>query len=115
MDLHEDILNEQPWVQLEDILDNDGDEIIWDFCAEEKGWLKQLYDLFDKGEMTTMNIEKNMVNKIKFNSDELPNVIKSMLNDKWFRDKFCEDFSKLSNGEKLKFMDILPAEFMELI
>lgn len=115
MDLQETLLAEQPWVQFTDILDNDGEEIIWDFCAEEKGWLKQLYDLFTKGEMTTMNLEKNVTNTIKFNTEELPGVIKSMINDRWFRSKFREDFSKLTNGEQLKFKDVLPEEFMELI
>ena len=115
MDLQEMLLTEQPWVQMDDILDDDGDEIIWDFCAEENGWLKQLYDLFKEGQMTTMNTQKNVVNTIKFNKDEMPNVIKSMLSDKWFCDNFIKDFSRLDDGEQLKFKEVLPAEFMELI
>lgn len=113
--LHEQLLLEQPWVEFKELLDDDGESIIWDFCAEEKGWLKQLYDLFAHHKMTSMNKIKNVTEVIEFNPEDLPGVVKSMLGDRWFRDKFVADFKTLSNEEQLKLKEVLPAEFMELI
>lgn len=116
MDLRETLLAEQPWVQLTDLLNDESDDgIIWDFCSEERGWLWQLRDLFTKGRMRTMTVGKNAEDVIEFDAAELPSVVRAMLDDPWFRAKFREDFSKLSDEEQLEFKDVLPAEFMELI
>ena len=112
--LHEQLLVEQPWVEFTDLLD-DGESVIWDFCAEEKGWLRQLYDLYTKHEMTSMDNMKNVSRKLRVTDTELANVTSAMLKDIWFRKKFVADFKKLPDSEKLKFEEILPAEYMELI
>lgn len=113
--LHEQLLLEQPWVEFKELLDDYGETVIWDFCAEEKGWMKQLYDLFAHHEMTSMNPIKNATEKITFNPDEIPGVVKSMLKDQWFRSRFVKDFATLTDEQKLKMKEVLPAEFMELI
>lgn len=104
---------EQPWVSCEDVAGPDGEELVWDFCAEEPGWLEQLVELYSTGRVRTRNISKNMVPVQEFTDEELAKFTDAMLKDKWFVSKFRKDYQDASPGLRLKLKAVLPVDFLE--
>ncbi len=108
-----ELLLEQPWVSSEDLLGPDGEELIWDFCAEEPGWLEQLVELYRDGRMTTRNTRKNMEPVHEFTDKERDAFTRAILDDPWFVNKFKADFPKQSPALQLGLKAVLPTEFFE--
>lgn len=117
--LHERLLMEEPWVELDDIKDPEGDNVIWDFCtevgAEDSKWLTQLYDLFTKGSMRTMNPVKNVTNTISFTKEDMPKVVTALARNPWLMSRLKEDIEKLPLERSLTIKSVLPPEILSKI
>ena len=103
-------LDEQPWVTAEDLLGPDGEEFVWDFCAEVPGWLWQVYRLYTEGRMSTMDPVKNMEQERTFEPWEVRRLTAAMAADEWLLAKLRKDVTALSLEDKEKFLAVLPDE-----
>lgn len=112
------MLLETPWVDMEGV-EYETEPLIWDFCTEETptdgGWIEQLYTLYSKGFMDSINKTKNEFQHVEFEPDEVEQITRNLLADTWFVNVFIRDFYKMSASNQEDVYSVLPEEMKELL
>jgi len=106
--LSEKLLLEQPHVFLDMDEEND-DDIIWDFCAEDKpkSWIVQLVTMYAMKRLITINKRKNQKKSIALSDEVIKKFTDNLTKDPFFLIQARKCVEDLVKDKKFKTLVVL--------